>query len=44
MGAPEFWGNQESARQVVADLKALNVIVKPIEDINSSSEDMSAML
>lgn len=44
MGAPEFWDNQESARQVVADLKALNVIVKPIEDINSSSEDMSAML
>ncbi len=44
MGAPEFWDNQESARQVVADLKALNLIVKPIEDINSSSEDMSAML
>ena len=44
MGAPEFWDNQESARQVVADLKALNVIVKPIEDINSSCGDMAAML
>ena len=44
MGAPEFWDNQESARQVVADLKSLNVIVKPIEDINSSCEDMAAML
>jgi len=44
MGAPEFWDNQESARQVVADLKALNVIVKPIEEINSSCEDMAAML
>ena len=32
MAAPDFWNNQERAQEVVAELKALKALVKPLEE------------
>jgi peptide chain release factor 2 len=44
MAAPGFWNNQEQAQATLAELKALNGIVKPIRELSSSMEDVDAML
>ena len=33
MGDPSFWNNQESAHQVIAQLKSLKVIVDPLVEV-----------
>lgn len=44
MAAPGFWDNQETAQEVVAELKSLRAIVGPLKDLIDSSSDMAAML
>jgi peptide chain release factor 2 len=44
MGAPDFWNNQESAQQIIADLKSLKAIVDPLVEVQQSSLDMDALL
>ena len=44
MGAPSFWNNQESAQQIIADLKSLKAIVDPLVEVQQSSLDMDALL
>jgi peptide chain release factor 2 len=44
MGAPDFWNNQERAREAVAQLKALRAIGKPMEDVVRSGADLPGML
>jgi peptide chain release factor 2 len=44
MGDPGFWNNQESAHQVIAQLKSLKAIVDPLVEVQQSSEDMDALL
>lgn len=44
MGAPHFWDNQESARQTVAELKALKSILAPLDEALHVSEDLGAMI
>ena len=43
MGDPSFWNNQESAHQVIAQLKSLKVIVDPLVEAQQSSEDLDAL-
>jgi peptide chain release factor 2 len=44
MAEPNFWNNQESAQQTVAELKAVRAITLPLKDLIASAEDMSALL
>ncbi len=44
MAEPGFWDNQESAQQKVMQLKALKAVLKPLEDLITSSDDLQTML
>ena len=44
MGAPDFWDNNETAQKVVGQLKALKVIVGPLDELSSSVEDLEALM
>jgi len=44
MAAPDFWNHQEKAQSVVAELKSVKSILKPLEELARQSEDLSAMM
>ena len=44
MGATDFWDNPETAQQVVGELKGLNLVVKPLEEVISAGDDLAAMV
>ena len=44
MAAPDFWDNQEKAQETVTERKNLLTLVKPINDANAASDDLSAMI
>jgi peptide chain release factor 2 len=44
MAAPDFWNNQERAREVVGQLKSLRALTKPLEDVVKSGADLPGML
>lgn len=43
MAAADFWDNQESAQEVVSELKSLKLVLSPLEDAISSTEDLDAL-
>jgi peptide chain release factor 2 len=43
MGQPGFWDNQEKAREIIAQVKPLDGILKPFEALQSSSGDLTAL-
>ncbi len=44
MAAPDFWSRQEKAQEVVAQLKAIRAILKPLEGVAGASDDLGAMI
>jgi peptide chain release factor 2 len=44
MAEPGFWNNQEKAQEVVAQLKGLNSLVKPLEEAMSAAGDIATMV
>ncbi len=44
MAAPGFWNDQERSRAVVAELKSLRAILKPMEAAIKSADDLAAMV
>src|ERR1700748_1566443 len=44
MSAPGFWNNQKAARATVGELKALNTVLKPLNELISSAGDVEAMI
>lgn len=44
MAEAGFWGNQEQAQAVVAELKGLNGLVKPIKELGQSLVDLDTMI
>ena len=44
MGEPGFWDDNESAQKTVGELKALKVIVSPMDELSSSVEDLGALM
>jgi len=44
MAAPDFWNNQEAAQSVVAELKAVKAVLKPLDDAIRAAEDLEAMV
>jgi peptide chain release factor 2 len=43
MGQPGFWDNQEKAQQTIQQLKVLNGVLKPFEEMQSSVGDLQAL-
>ena len=44
MAAPDFWTNQEQAQAVVADLKGIRAILKPLDQATQAVDDLDAMI
>jgi peptide chain release factor 2 len=44
MGQPNFWDNPEKAQQVIAQLKPLNGLLKPYEELESTAGDVQALV
>jgi peptide chain release factor 2 len=44
MAAADFWGNQEKAREVVAELKGLTAILKPLEEAMKAAGDLATLV
>jgi peptide chain release factor 2 len=43
MGQPSFWDNQEKAQQTIQQLKPLNGLLKPFEDLQTAGGDLQAL-
>jgi peptide chain release factor 2 len=43
MGLPNFWDNQEKAQQTIQQLKPLNALLKPFDDLTAASGDLQAL-
>jgi peptide chain release factor 2 len=43
MGKPSFWDNPEKAQQIIQQLKPLNALLKPYEDLNAATTDLQAL-
>jgi peptide chain release factor 2 len=43
MGQPHFWDNPEKAQQVIQQLKPLNALLKPFEELDTDSGDLQAL-
>ena len=43
MGQPNFWDNQERAQQIIQQLKPLNDLLKPAEDLETSKGDLQVL-
>ena len=44
MAAPDFWNDQQRSRAVVAELKSLRAILKPMDAAIKSAEDLATMV
>ena len=44
MAAPGFWDNQEKAQEVIARLKGIKALVKPLEEAVGGGDDLAAMI
>jgi peptide chain release factor 2 len=43
MGQPNFWDNQEKAQQTIQQLKPLNGLLKPFEELDAMAGDLQAL-
>jgi peptide chain release factor 2 len=43
MGQPNFWDNQEKAREVINQLKPLNDLLNPFEALQKATDDLGAL-
>ncbi|MFO0811560.1 MAG: peptide chain release factor 2 [Gemmataceae bacterium] len=43
MGEPTFWDNQEKAKKTIAELKPLNALLKPFDELESAVGDVGAL-
>lgn len=44
MAAPDFWNNQERAREVVGELKSLRAVLKPLEEVVKAADNLAALV
>jgi peptide chain release factor 2 len=44
MAAPGFWDDQEQAQLTIGERKSLDAVVKPLNEVLGSSDDLTAML
>ena len=43
MESPTFWDNQEKARQIIAQLKPLNGLLNPYDELHKNMGDLMAL-
>src|SRR6516162_3963110 len=43
MSEPNFWDSQERAKKVIAQLKPLNGLLKPYQELSSAMDDLQVM-
>jgi peptide chain release factor 2 len=43
MGQPSFWDNQEKAQQTIQQLKPLNAMLKPFEDLTEAADNLQVL-
>lgn len=43
MGQPSFWDNQDRAKKTIQQLKSLNALLKPYEDLQTAVADLETM-
>ena len=44
MNSPTFWNDQEKAKAIIQELKSLNAILKPFEELGRQADDLEASL
>lgn len=44
MGSQTFWNDQEKAKEIIQELKTLNAVLKPFEDLIRQSDDLQALI
>ena len=44
MNSPTFWNDQEKAKEIIQELKGLNVLLKPFENLVSQAENLEATI
>jgi peptide chain release factor 2 len=44
MNSPTFWNDQEKAKAIIAELKGLNSLLKPFEDLVRQAENLQATI
>jgi peptide chain release factor 2 len=44
MAAPDFWANQEKAREVVSELKSVKAVLKPLEEVLKAADNLAALV
>jgi peptide chain release factor 2 len=44
MGGPSFWNDQDKAKEIIQELKALNAVLKPFEELGRQSDDLQALI
>jgi peptide chain release factor 2 len=44
MGQPSFWDNPEKAQQTIQQLKPLNALLKPFEELEGAGADLKALV
>ena len=42
MGSSSFWNDQEKAKEVIQELKTLNAVLKPFEELGRQAGDLEA--
>jgi peptide chain release factor 2 len=44
MAGPTFWNDQEKAKAIIQELKTLNTVVKPFEELIGQADDLGALV
>jgi peptide chain release factor 2 len=44
MASPSFWNDQEKAKEIIQELKTLNAVLKPFEELGRQADDLEALL
>jgi peptide chain release factor 2 len=44
MSAADFWGNQERAQATVAELKGLNAVIKPLDEVLKADAELATLI
>jgi peptide chain release factor 2 len=44
MNSPTFWSDQEKAKEIIQELKGLNAVLKPFEELVRQADDLGALV
>ena len=44
MGGPAFWNDQDKAKEIIQELKTLNAVLKPFEELLRQSDDLETLV